>query len=641
MNIQEIRQKYPQYNDVSDEDLVRGLHQKYYNDIPIEEFSKKVGLTNTKPEESTWDKVVSGTENFIDSAESAVKKRTLGTMQTISDLPVMRKIVPDAIKDDMAIQAQVYLKNKSPGVTGFSGEVLGDPLTYLPLPGGPVAKNTVFGGIYGLTNPRPERNMDERMKARAIDAAQSGVVGGVTGKVLSKIPTSKKEVVDIAERGTNSVLEKLAPKAINEAAILASEKTGIPLPPSAKIPSRMTKFLEARSAQSGLAGETWEKLTKNIDDSTVKYVDTVLDDISPSKSTPLEIGLITQKAITNRQRAAQRFTRSAYGEVLDKYGSIKVDPTNTITYLDTVIPQLEKTLIPSTAKTSTINTLKTMRENIAKKPDVETLINTKADLSDIASFETVGGVKKFLNPLSSTIEKDIKAVNPDLGTAFESAKGLAQNSIVNLRNDLIQSITGAKSPEIVLSRIKNPSDVLKLENAAGNSPKMRNVIQRLKRAKLEEILTDKFIKEAGKDGRIEFGRASNLISKEEEMIRALAGEGNLQKLNALKTVANAITDSKSFYNFSKSGNVVQDIGLLTTGIMGTFTGNPAALAATASPYVAAKLLTNEKLMNKMIKLSREAKLYKRKPNLQTKKRGDILVNSIMQELYDSTKQDGN
>jgi hypothetical protein len=29
MNIQEIRQKYPQYNDLSDEDLAGALHRKY------------------------------------------------------------------------------------------------------------------------------------------------------------------------------------------------------------------------------------------------------------------------------------------------------------------------------------------------------------------------------------------------------------------------------------------------------------------------------------------------------------------------------------------------------------------------------------------------------------------------------------
>ncbi len=40
MNILEFRKKYPVYNDLSDEDLTRALHSKYYQDMPFEEFDK-------------------------------------------------------------------------------------------------------------------------------------------------------------------------------------------------------------------------------------------------------------------------------------------------------------------------------------------------------------------------------------------------------------------------------------------------------------------------------------------------------------------------------------------------------------------------------------------------------------------------
>lgn len=48
MNINEIREKYPQYNDLSDEQLAQGLHQKFYSDLPFADFSSKIGLA-TKP----------------------------------------------------------------------------------------------------------------------------------------------------------------------------------------------------------------------------------------------------------------------------------------------------------------------------------------------------------------------------------------------------------------------------------------------------------------------------------------------------------------------------------------------------------------------------------------------------------------
>ncbi len=43
MNIQEIRTQYPMYSDLSDQELLDGLHSKFYSDIPKEDFYSKVG----------------------------------------------------------------------------------------------------------------------------------------------------------------------------------------------------------------------------------------------------------------------------------------------------------------------------------------------------------------------------------------------------------------------------------------------------------------------------------------------------------------------------------------------------------------------------------------------------------------------
>lgn len=49
MNFQEVRSKYPQYADMSDEQLGRALHNKFYSDISYEDFATKVGLTKAEP----------------------------------------------------------------------------------------------------------------------------------------------------------------------------------------------------------------------------------------------------------------------------------------------------------------------------------------------------------------------------------------------------------------------------------------------------------------------------------------------------------------------------------------------------------------------------------------------------------------
>lgn len=44
MNFAEVRQKFPQYNDLSDMELAEGLHSKFYPDMSFNDFSNKIGL---------------------------------------------------------------------------------------------------------------------------------------------------------------------------------------------------------------------------------------------------------------------------------------------------------------------------------------------------------------------------------------------------------------------------------------------------------------------------------------------------------------------------------------------------------------------------------------------------------------------
>lgn len=58
MNIAEIRAQYPQYNDLSDDQLASALHAKFYSDMPRDEFDAKIGLgqqPEAKPERSLTD----------------------------------------------------------------------------------------------------------------------------------------------------------------------------------------------------------------------------------------------------------------------------------------------------------------------------------------------------------------------------------------------------------------------------------------------------------------------------------------------------------------------------------------------------------------------------------------------------------
>lgn len=62
MNIKEVRTQYPQYNDLSDEELGKALHAKFYADMPFDQFAAKVGLASSPRAE------LSGMEAFLDKA---------------------------------------------------------------------------------------------------------------------------------------------------------------------------------------------------------------------------------------------------------------------------------------------------------------------------------------------------------------------------------------------------------------------------------------------------------------------------------------------------------------------------------------------------------------------------------------------
>jgi hypothetical protein len=46
MKLSEIRKKFPMYADVPDEQLLIGMHRKYYSDMPFQEFNKAIQYDN-------------------------------------------------------------------------------------------------------------------------------------------------------------------------------------------------------------------------------------------------------------------------------------------------------------------------------------------------------------------------------------------------------------------------------------------------------------------------------------------------------------------------------------------------------------------------------------------------------------------
>jgi len=88
MNLAEVRAKYPQYKDLSDEQLAKGLHDKFYSDMPYDAFAQKIGLKAEAPKQEAGKPMPAnaGMANFmaatlglpVDTVENAINLAIAG-----------------------------------------------------------------------------------------------------------------------------------------------------------------------------------------------------------------------------------------------------------------------------------------------------------------------------------------------------------------------------------------------------------------------------------------------------------------------------------------------------------------------------------------------------------------------------------
>lgn len=133
ISVADIRAKFPMYADLSDDQLIMGIRKKYYADIPIGEFSKRIAYKPVDPTEgmSTFDKVAAG-----------VGKSVADTGRGISQLfgQTSQQEVDEAAARDKA------LMNTGAGMAGdVGGQVL-----QLALPGAGAAKVAKAAGATKL-----------------------------------------------------------------------------------------------------------------------------------------------------------------------------------------------------------------------------------------------------------------------------------------------------------------------------------------------------------------------------------------------------------------------------------------------------------------------------------------------------------
>lgn len=180
MNIAEIRQKYPQYNDLSDEQLAQGLHKKFYSDMDFGEFSQKIGLA--RPQEKGY--ALGRVATLDKGATYGLGRKLGGLVNAIGAAPVDAIMGGQSLKDafwnryhevaDDAQQAQEqYAKDKPVEAMGLEiGSALVNPANKLGL--GFIAKGANIGS--------------KALRSAAVGSAVGGVAGGLDTENMTEVP---------------------------------------------------------------------------------------------------------------------------------------------------------------------------------------------------------------------------------------------------------------------------------------------------------------------------------------------------------------------------------------------------------------------------------------------------------------------
>lgn len=71
MNIAQIRESYPQYNDMSDAQLANALHAKYYSNMPLDTFYQQIGLGQTATPSQPQPNIMAGNKSLLNTVENS------------------------------------------------------------------------------------------------------------------------------------------------------------------------------------------------------------------------------------------------------------------------------------------------------------------------------------------------------------------------------------------------------------------------------------------------------------------------------------------------------------------------------------------------------------------------------------------
>jgi hypothetical protein len=222
----EVREKYPQYSDLSDQQLADALHKKFYADLPFDAFSKKIGYS---PEEiaKRTPKQMLGEAGREKAMQQVLEEHPIaGRFAAVGAVP--RQLYEGAKQrlgfgDPEAIQATRTMEQTYPGAALAGGVATAGLTSLIPGAGG-IAGQTTLGALTGALAP----TMGNESVLGNI--ALGGAAGAAGGAVMKGVGALGQKLF---QRSAQKAAEQESAHAVRDKTLQDARALGLVVPRSA------------------------------------------------------------------------------------------------------------------------------------------------------------------------------------------------------------------------------------------------------------------------------------------------------------------------------------------------------------------------------------------------------------------------
>ncbi|MGN6560770.1 MAG: hypothetical protein ACTHJ2_09625 [Candidatus Nitrosocosmicus sp.] len=257
-------------------------------------------------------------------------------------------------------------------------------------------------------------------------------------------------------------------------------------------------------------------------------------------------------------------------------------------------------------------------KNVKEVPVKKMISQLQSTYQHTKYNKDIEGLPNIFNGLVGALQRDIdKTANKEFLKKWRSAnKYMKQEKVDRIKADISRSIMNGEVPKEAFTYMSAAPEVRKLKQILGNSENGQTIFNELRRAKVDQIVSDKIIDASGS---ILYSKLSNLFLKNPEqqaLLKELLGDSYDGMRELSKISQQFVRSGKEFGNPSKTTLSARDvegikdifkIGLNTVASVGAGVAKHGILGAIEGPvaiHLVSMLVSNKKYIDMALKYSK-------------------------------------